>query len=181
MTETPSTPGTAAGAWCTATARKPCTTATTGPLTASVCAARAPPGATDGSKATGHAPTPTGGRSAGTLLSRRRCGCGTRPAPTGRGSTCLMTSTDSRRGRGRCCTRPPTERSTLPMATDRALTVEKFPSDLRRKLRMYAAERDTTMRQLLITAAENHCDFLAYGRPEGAATGEARTNAAEPG
>lgn len=34
------------------------------------------------------------------------------------------------------------------------LTIERFPPDLRRRLRVLAAERDTTLRALLIEGAE---------------------------
>jgi hypothetical protein len=37
------------------------------------------------------------------------------------------------------------------------LVVENWPPDLRRKLRMLAAQQDTTMRQLLINAAAALC------------------------
>jgi len=40
------------------------------------------------------------------------------------------------------------------------LSIENFPAELRRRLRVHAAKRNTTMRQLLIDAGYGVCDEL---------------------
>jgi plasmid stability protein len=45
---------------------------------------------------------------------------------------------------------------------NRPLTIENFPPGLRRRLRVLAAQGDTTMRQLLLDAAYAHAGKLEH-------------------